>query len=107
LPPFQRVILADSDKFPDVAETFYRRAITRTQDTLANWLRAQQKRGAIEFDNADAAAGMLLGMLAFQPHRSVCLATDRRRRKRNASFARKPAPDCFCGDAVASAGLCA
>ena len=67
----QRVILADSDKFPDIAETFYRRAITRTQDTLANWLQAQQKRGAIELDDADAAAGMLLGMLAFQPHRSV------------------------------------
>ena len=67
----QHVVLADSDKFPDIAETFYRRAITRTQDTLANWLRAQQKRGAIEFDDADAAAGMLLGMLAFQPHRSV------------------------------------
>ena len=67
----QRVILADSDKFPDIAETFYRRAITRTQDTLANWLRAQQKRGVIDFDDADDAAGMLLGMLAFQPHRSV------------------------------------
>jgi len=67
----QRVILAESDNFPDIAETFYRRAITRTQDTLANWLRAEQKRGAIELDDADAAAGMLLGMLAFQPHRSV------------------------------------
>jgi len=67
----QRVILADSDKFPDIAETFYRRAITRTQDTLANWLREEQKRGAIELDDADAAAGMLLGMLAFQPHRAV------------------------------------
>jgi AcrR family transcriptional regulator len=67
----QRVIVAESDNFPDIAETFYRRAITRTQDTLANWLRAEQKRGAIELDDADAAAGMLLGMLAFQPHRSV------------------------------------
>ena len=67
----QRVIVAESDKFPDIAETFYRRAITRTQDTLANWLRAEQKRGTIELDDADAAAGMLLGMLAFQPHRSV------------------------------------
>jgi AcrR family transcriptional regulator len=67
----QRAILADSLKFPDIAETFFERAITRTQDTLANWLRAQQKRGTIELDNADTAAGMLLGMLAFQPQRSV------------------------------------
>jgi AcrR family transcriptional regulator len=67
----QRVILADSDKLPDIAETFFRRAITRTQETLANWLRAQQKRGTIELDDADVAAGMLLGMLAFAPQRSV------------------------------------
>jgi len=67
----QRVILADNDKFPDIAETFYRRAITRTQDTLARWLRAEQERGTIELDDADAAAGMLLGMLALQPQRSV------------------------------------
>ncbi len=67
----QRLILADSDKFPEVAETFFRRAITRTQDALASWLRAQQKRGTIRLDDADTAAGMLLGMLAFQPQRSV------------------------------------
>jgi AcrR family transcriptional regulator len=67
----QRAIVADSVKFPDIAETFFHRAITRTQDTLANWLRAQQKRGTIELDDADTAAGMLLGMLAFQPQRSV------------------------------------
>ena len=67
----QRVILADSDKFPDVAETFFHKAITPTQNALANWLRAQQQRGTIELDDVNAAAGMLLGMLAFQPHRSV------------------------------------
>jgi AcrR family transcriptional regulator len=67
----QRVILGDSDKFPDVAETFFHKAITPTQNALANWLRAQQKRGIIEIDDADTAAGMLLGMLAMQPVRSV------------------------------------
>jgi AcrR family transcriptional regulator len=67
----QRVILGDNDKFPDVAETFFEKAITPTQNALANWLRVQQKRGMIEFDDADTAAGMLLGMLAMQPMRSV------------------------------------
>ncbi len=67
----QRVILADSDKIPDIAETFFQKAITPTQNALANWLRAQQKRGTIELDDASAAAGMLLGMLAMQPMRSV------------------------------------
>jgi len=67
----QRLIIADSDKFPEIAETFFHRAITRTQDALANWLRAQQARGTIRLDDADTASGMLLGMLAFQPQRSV------------------------------------
>ena len=67
----QRVIVGDSDKFPDIAETFFHKAITPTQNALANWLRVQQKRGTIEFDDADTAAGMLLGMLAMQPQRSV------------------------------------
>ena len=67
----QQMILSDNDKFPDIAETFYRRAITPTQDTLASWLRTQHRRGLLMVDDADAAAGMLLGMLAFQPQRAV------------------------------------
>lgn len=67
----QRVIAGDSDKFPDIAETFFYKAITPTQTALANWLRAQQKRGTIVLDDADTAAGMLLGMLAMQPMRAT------------------------------------
>jgi len=66
----QRVIAGESDKFPDIAETFFHKAITPTQNALANWLRAQQKRGMIELDDADTAAGMLLGMLVLQPLRA-------------------------------------
>lgn len=67
----QRLILADSDKFPDVAETFYNKAMQRTVAALADWLRVQQKCGVIELDDVEAAAGMLLGMLVFQPQRDV------------------------------------
>jgi hypothetical protein len=67
----QRVILADTDKFPEVAETFYHKAITPTQNALAGWLRAHQRRGLIRLDDADVSAGMLLGMLAMQPLRAV------------------------------------
>jgi AcrR family transcriptional regulator len=67
----QRMILGESEQFPEIAETFYRMAIRRTESTLANWLKAQAGRGLITIDNADAAAGMLLGMLAFQPQRAV------------------------------------
>src|ERR1700690_3791946 len=63
----QRLILADSEKFPEIAETFYQKAIRRTEQTLANWLQAQNERGLIKIDNTESAAGMLLGMLVFQP----------------------------------------
>jgi AcrR family transcriptional regulator len=67
----QRTILAESDKFPEVAETFFHKAIRRTEETLAGWLRAQQARGLLQIDDAAVTAGMLLGMLVFQPQRAV------------------------------------
>ena len=67
----QRVILGDSEKFPEIAETFYHKAIKRTERTLANWLQAQNARGLMRIDDAETAAGMLLGMLVFQPQRAV------------------------------------
>jgi AcrR family transcriptional regulator len=67
----QRLILADGEKFPEIAETFYHKAIRRTEHTLANWLKAQSERGLIKVNDAETAAGMLLGMLVFQPQRAV------------------------------------
>src|SRR3569832_88180 len=67
----QRVILGDSEKFPEIAEIFYRKALRRTEQTLANWLHAQSERGLIKIADVDTAAGMLLGMLVFQPQRAV------------------------------------
>jgi AcrR family transcriptional regulator len=67
----QRVILGDSEKFPEIAETFYHKAIRRTELTLAKWLQAQHERGIIKIEDAESAAGMLLGMLVFQPQRAV------------------------------------
>ena len=70
----QRLILADSEKFPEIAETFYHKAIRRTERTLAAWLQAQHERGLIKIDDAEATAGMLLGMLVYQPQRAVLFA---------------------------------
>ena len=67
----QRMILADSDKFPDIPETFYIKAMRRSVAALAEWLLVQHKRGLIVLDDVEAAAGMLLGMLVFQPQRDV------------------------------------
>jgi AcrR family transcriptional regulator len=67
----QRIMLAESDKFPDIAEMFYAKAMQRTLAALAAWLEVQRKRGRIALDDAHSAAGMLLGMFVFQPQRDV------------------------------------
>jgi AcrR family transcriptional regulator len=67
----QRMLLADNDKFPDIAETFYRKAMRRTVGALAAWLELQASRGLIETRDFDEAAGMLLGMMVFEPQRAV------------------------------------
>jgi len=67
----QRMVLAESDKFPEMAQTFYVKAMRRTVATLADWLRAEKERGLIAIENPEIAAGMLLGMLAFEPQRAV------------------------------------
>jgi len=66
-----RMMLAEGDAFPRIPETFYKKAMQRTVAALAEWLRARQKRGLIALDNVNEAAGMLLGMLVFEPQRAA------------------------------------
>ena len=67
----QRMILAESDAFPQMAESFYEYAMRRTVGALGDWLKLQQGRGQIALDDPNDAAGMLLGMLIFEPQRAV------------------------------------
>jgi AcrR family transcriptional regulator len=67
----QRMILQETGKFSDLAGTFYNNAIKRTAAALADWLRIQQKRRLMVLDDADEAAGMLLGMLSSAPQRAA------------------------------------
>jgi AcrR family transcriptional regulator len=67
----QRMILQEAGKFPEVAGMFYASAIHRTTIALADWLRTQQKRGLIALEDAEEAAGMLLGMVASAPRRAA------------------------------------
>src|SRR5665213_4536727 len=66
-----RMMLAEGEMFPDIPETFYRKAMQRTVAALADWLRARQKLGLIALDDVDQAAGMLLGMIVFEPQRAA------------------------------------
>jgi AcrR family transcriptional regulator len=67
----QRMILQETGKFSDLAGTFYKNGIRRTVAALADGLRAQQARGLIVLDDADEAAGMLIGMLSSAPQRAA------------------------------------
>jgi AcrR family transcriptional regulator len=67
----QRMALQETGKFPGLAEAFYNNGIRRTAAELSGWLSTQQKRGLIALDDADEAAGMLLGMVADAPRRAA------------------------------------
>jgi AcrR family transcriptional regulator len=66
----QRMVLQEAGK-SELARTFYENGMQRNVEALADWLRKQQKRGLIALDNADEAAGILLGMTAFAPQRAA------------------------------------
>jgi len=67
----QRIVLQETGKFAGLAATFYRNGIARTGTALSNWLRVQVKRGLIELDDVDEAAGILIGMVASAPQRAA------------------------------------
>jgi AcrR family transcriptional regulator len=67
----QRIILQEAGKFPDLAATFYNSGIARTVAALSNWLRLQVRRGLLELDNVEEAAGILIGMVASAPQRAA------------------------------------
>src|SRR5712671_5775263 len=67
----QRIILQETGQFPDLAAMFYRNGIARTATALSNWLRVQVRRGLIDLDRVDEAAGMLIGMVASAPQRAA------------------------------------
>jgi AcrR family transcriptional regulator len=67
----QRIILQEIGQFPDLAAAFYNNGIVRTTAALSNWLRVQVRRGLIDLDNPEEAAGVLIGMVASAPQRAA------------------------------------
>jgi AcrR family transcriptional regulator len=67
----QRIILQETGQFSDLATAFYNNGIVRTAAALSNWLRLQTRRGLIDLDNADEAAGILIGMVVLAPQRAA------------------------------------
>lgn len=69
-----RLAIAESDRFPELAASFYADAVLATQGVLARYLARQCELGVLELDDPAAAAGMLRGMMMMEPQRAAMLA---------------------------------
>jgi AcrR family transcriptional regulator len=68
-----RLVIGESDRFPEIAAAFYETAILRTNHAIESWLRRQCERGQIRLDDPQAASGMLRGMMIMEPQRAAML----------------------------------
>lgn len=68
-----RLVLGESDRFPEIAAVFYEQAIRKTSRTMEGWLQARVASGEIELADIPTATGMLRGMMAMEPQRAVML----------------------------------
>jgi AcrR family transcriptional regulator len=72
-----RLVLSESDRFPELGSAFSESAIGRTREAIGGWLRRQCDEGAIALEDPAAAADMLRGMMAMEPQRAVMLGQRR------------------------------
>jgi AcrR family transcriptional regulator len=68
-----RLVISESDRFPEIANAFYDKAVERTSLAMAAWLARQSERGIIQLENPAMAVGMLRGMMVMEPQRAVML----------------------------------
>ncbi|MBY5354789.1 TetR/AcrR family transcriptional regulator [Rhizobium leguminosarum] len=68
-----RLVISESDRFPEIANAFYEKAVVRTNTLMENWLHKQIDRGLIALDDPHAACGMLRGMMIMEPQRAAML----------------------------------
>jgi AcrR family transcriptional regulator len=72
--PLYRVVLAESPRFPELGEGFYRNGPARIAGALAEYLAGQQGKGALDFADVRLAAEQFLGMVLGHMHVRMLLA---------------------------------
>jgi AcrR family transcriptional regulator len=70
-----RLVYAECDRFPEIANTFSEFALQRTSRIMEGWLRRRRDRGEIEIDDPATAIGMLRGMMIMEPQRAIMLGS--------------------------------
>jgi AcrR family transcriptional regulator len=69
----QRLAIAEVERFPELAASFYTEAVLVTQRLLTDFLARQCANGTLVLDDPHEAAGMLRGMMIMEPQRAVML----------------------------------
>ena len=69
----QKLVIAESDRFPALAAAFQAEAIATTHAAMTEFLRVQCSRGTLELDDPHRAAGMLRGMMIMEPQRAAMM----------------------------------
>jgi AcrR family transcriptional regulator len=68
-----RLVIGESDRFPEIAASFYEQAIVKTNTLMESWLLKQVEDGRIALDDPHSASGMLRGMMIMEPQRAAML----------------------------------
>jgi AcrR family transcriptional regulator len=68
-----RLVIGESDRFPELATTFYETAVQGTNAVMERWLRTQCRKGLLKLDDPHMASGMLRGMMIMEPQRAAML----------------------------------
>ena len=69
----QKLVIAESEQFPDLSAAFFAEAVMATQQVLVDFLERQCRRGALDLDDPLLAAGMLRGMMIMDPQRAAMM----------------------------------
>ena len=68
-----RLVIGESERFPEIAKTFYRSAVMPVNRIIEGWLQRQVDQGRLRIDDIHVASGMLRGMMSFEPQRTAML----------------------------------
>lgn len=69
----QRLVQAESGRFPEVADTFYHRATSRTRELLAGFLAATMMRDLLRQDDAATAVRIFISRCMRGSHQQFML----------------------------------
>lgn len=68
-----RLVISESERFPEVARAFYQSAIVPVNGVIEGWLTRQKDKGTLRIDDVHIASGMLRGMMIMEPQRTAMM----------------------------------